>query len=192
MKAIPLILSACLLATSCSKTVEKIIERPTPTGTALEIDKKSKGNIEDIRTLLNSETPNLALAQFLLKTLSPEDRKLLAELVTGLSREDVNEILNQVQRQNEYLRQRYLHNGLNFISDDIPQNYFLIDSPELSVSMNFEDMLAVSTISYLKSQALDDIINNFNTRAASLTKELTSEILADLKVSDPEAIAGAP
>lgn len=189
MKMIPLLLSACLLATSCSKSVEKIIERPTTNGNALKIDEKSENNIEDIRTLLNSETPNLALAQFLMKTLSLEDRKLLAELVINLSREEVSEILDKVQRQNEYLRQRYLHNGLNFISDSIPQNYFLTSSPELSASMNFEDMLAVSTIGYLKSQALDEIISTFNTRAASLIKELTREILADLKANDPAAIA---
>jgi hypothetical protein len=190
MKSLPILLSSVLLLSACSKTVREIHQNSSETKDPISSDEsKQKNNqIESLNKLLNSKAPNLALAELVAKTISNEKSAILKKAISELSAQDVQEIINNLQLQNEKIRDAYLFNGQRY-----QHNLALIQqsaySREISIDQSLVDKLRVATLTKIKNKALEDIILSYEKRANEINEVISAQLAYQIGINDKK-VAG--
>lgn len=128
-----------------------------------------------LNDLLNSDAPNLALADILSRSFGENRKELVQSLVGELTPTEARLIIQDIQKKNEQIKNNYLYH-----SESYQQNKSLIENSLLNkrVSSDFkiEDQLKVGTFNYLKSKHLDEILVAFDKRASEISKDLAMDV----------------
>lgn len=182
-----LVLSALMAVTACSKTVTetKYVPVSQAPGSASSLN-SSRSDIDSLRMLLKSKSPNLALAELLSKSVAREHQAEIKQMFAELSPDEARAIIEKVDKDNQSIRKNYLYRGQ--VYKDNPQ---LIKSsllnPELfhDQQFSFETQIRNTAFAYMKSKALDEIISTYDKRANELAIELANDIAIDIGESYP-------
>ncbi len=189
MKKISLILSMTALVSACSQTIKEI---KTENKRQLETSENESmiKNVESLHLLLNSEAPNLALAQLLARSVSKEQQENVKELIKDFSAEEAKAMILEIQRQNGMIRENYLFHGQKYQNNVHFISQSLLKAEEVSSqSLSFEGQLHISVFAYIKNKALDEIISIYDKRATELSKDLSKTIAFEIGHLDPQVAA---
>lgn len=182
MKKTSLLLCSAILLTACSKTVKEVStlrNQSESKGSVIASDAKT--DLGTLRNLLSSEAPNLALAELLARSVSKEHKNDLKALVGELSADEASEIIKKVEKDNLSVRSNYLYHGQAYGNDKKLISELLLDaSSTQNHPFSIESQLTISTVAYLKSRMLDQIISTYENRAAELAQDLAQEIAYDI------------
>jgi hypothetical protein len=179
MKKISYLLIGIFILSSCSQDVTDIHKYPTPgkyaesfhlLGTSPEID--------GIKKILSSQSPNIAMVELLMKTVPNERKNEVKKIMTSLPLREVEKIMRQVKSQNENVRRDALYHGqlyeeMSFIKDALHNEVFLNSS-------SMEKQLTVSVFTYIKNKALQDIVSAYDRKARQIINELIDDFSFDI------------
>lgn len=189
MKKTSIILSTALLVSACSKTVKEVthVQEKASVDPVSQIQPAPAKDVSALRELLNSKAPNLALAELLAKSVVKEHRDELRAMITELSPEEAEQIIKSVDAANDTIRENYLYHGQKYYNGKKLETSLILDSKSLQDHpFSLETQLKISTISYLKSKALDDILAAYNARSEKLAIELAQDIAFEIGTNHPE------
>ncbi len=182
MKSLLNIIAFAIVTTSCSKTITEI--RTVSETEELRVGEAQKVNL--LNDLLNSDAPNLALADILSRSFGENRKELVLSLVGELTPIEARLILQDIQKKNEQIKNNYLYH-----SESYQQNKSLIETSLLnrraSIDFKIEDQLKVGTFNYLKSKHLDEILVAFDKRASEISKDLAMDVAIAIAQSNPLA-----
>ncbi|HXH75726.1 MAG TPA: hypothetical protein VNJ08_12205 [Bacteriovoracaceae bacterium] len=183
MKTITLILSAAILVTSCSKKSGTHANLPVMESIKVGIDPE----IAAINKLLLSDSPNLALAELLARTLNAKDRADVKELISTLTVQEAEAIIASVAKENTLIRDHFLFHSEDYQNDRSSWLKQSLISPDDTQArfLSLEDELRVTVFGYIKSKALEDLVATYENRAASLAQELAGPVAADIAANFP-------
>jgi len=183
MKKLTNIIAVLIVSTSCSKTVTEI-RSYSPQSETLKVDETTKVNL--LNELINSDAPNLALADVLSRSLGENRKQIVQSIVGELTPEEAKSIILDVQKKNQQIKKNYLFHG-----EAYQQNNSLIEASLLNKRVNshfkIEDQLKVGTFNYLKSKHLDEIIMAFDKRANELASELAQDVAIEIAQNNPQS-----
>lgn len=180
MKKIALLMSVAILGSACSKTVKEIKTIKNENSNDL-IQPKEQSDILALRTLLQSDVPNLALAELLARSISKEHQAELKSLIKDLSPEEASQIISKVQKDNNLVRNNYLFHGQTYGESSKFKSSVLMDEESLRAHpFSAENQLMISTMAYIKNKALNDIIETYNAQAESLANELSLSVAKEI------------
>ena len=175
MKTLSIFLTGTLILGACSKTVKEIHQAPETKMNTQSISVVDTNiEIDAIKKLLASESPNIALAELLARTLPKEKKDDARKLIAALSVEEVAQILNKVKKQNENIRKDALYHGQRYEDASFISNTLKNDLSTNTILS--EEQLRVSVLLYVKNKALDEIISAYNKKANELTIQLSEDI----------------
>ncbi|MGE3610317.1 MAG: hypothetical protein AB7I27_12065 [Bacteriovoracaceae bacterium] len=187
MKNFSLILTTLLLLTACSKEVKEIVKdssMPAPSMDTLRAD-SSEEDMAALKMLLESESPNLALAELLAKSLASKHASAVKEVTESLTEDEVKLIIQDVLEKNNKIRSNYLFHGQRYRDNNALITSSLISSEQLKGRpFSLEDQLKIKSYGYLKSKHLDEVIKNFDHRASELASELSYELAYQIAIND--------
>ena len=179
MKTLSIFLTGTLILSACSKTVKEIHQAPETKNNTQSISVVDTNiEIDAIKKLLASESPNIALAELLARTLPKEKKDDARKLIAALSAKEVAQILDKVKKQNENIRKDALFHGQRY-----EDAFFISNTLKNDLSTNTispEEQLRVSVFLYVKNKALDEIISAYNKKANELSKELSEDIAYEI------------
>ncbi|MCM2351826.1 MAG: hypothetical protein NDI69_17560 [Bacteriovoracaceae bacterium] len=131
--------------------------------------------------LLRGDSANLALAEVIAKTLSPEYQKGLKELISSMSNEEIRDMLKTIINDNSNIRNNYLYHQEAYQNNKGFLRNSLYDLNNLEgAQFSSVNMLNVSVLTYIKNKALDDIITTYTTKANELSKDLANQIILQI------------
>lgn len=190
MKKTSIILSTALLVSACSKTVKEVTqvqEKSSKSEVSSQVQPTPAKDVNALRELLNSKAPNLALAELLAKSVVKEHREELKAMITELSAEEAEQIIKSVDASNDTIRENYLYHGQKYYNGKKLESSLILDGQSLKDHpFSLETQLKISTISYLKSKALDDILEAYNKRSEKLAIELAQDIAFEIGSKHPD------
>ncbi|WP_408096858.1 hypothetical protein ACJVC5_17605 [Peredibacter sp. HCB2-198] len=190
MKKTSIILSTALLVSACSKTVKEVTQVQEKSSQS-EVSNKTRPepakDVSILRELLNSKAPNLALAELLAKSVVKEHREELKAMITELSEEEAEQIIKSLDTSNNTIRENYLYHGQKYYNGKKLESSLILDGQSLkNHPFSLETQLKISTISYLKSKALDNILEAYNKRSEKLAIELAQDIAFEIGSKHPD------
>jgi hypothetical protein len=105
-----LVLFLLTLLVSCNevKKETQIIYQDKDQLNSVESNQKA---IEELDRLLNSSTPNLALAEILARSLSKEQKKFAQNILSELTQKEIEQILTELKKDNQTVRRNYIFHG---------------------------------------------------------------------------------
>lgn len=175
-----------LLFAACSKPVKETTILLRSDEKELR-DKNTHSDIVVLKKLLSSGAPNLALAEFLAKSIAKEHSSDVKALIENLSVEEANTIINKVQADNQRIREHYLYHGASYQNNAALLSYSLVNSNSIvGHPLSVENQMKVATFAYLKSKSLDEIVSAYDKRANELSIDLAEDIAFDIGVNNPE------
>lgn len=179
MKILSIFLTGTLILSACSKTVKEIHQAPENKKNTKSIPVLDANiEIDAIKKLLASESPNIALAELLARTLPKEKKDDARKLIAALSAKEVALILDKVKKQNENIRKDALYHGQRYEDASFISNTLKNDLSTNTISP--EEQLRVSVFLYVKNKALDEILSAYNKKANELTNELSEDIAYEI------------
>ena len=179
MKILSIFLTGTLILSACSKTVKEIHQAPENKKNTKSIPVLDANiEIDAIKKLLASESPNIALAELLARTLPKEKKDDARKLIAALSAKEVAQILDKVKKQNENIRKDALFHGQRYEDASFISNTLKNDLSTNTISP--EEQLRVSVFLYVKNKALDEILSAYNKKANELTNELSEDIAYEI------------
>lgn len=187
MKKTSMLLSLVILGSACSKTTEKTIYNETPKSEVAAVQQDEVNHIALINSILNSEAPNLALADLVAKSLKADDKKVIEEAMSSLKTEEVDEILKRVGKDNKAIKNYYLFRKEKYSFDKALIANSLVDSSDIvSEAISFEDQVRISAFTYIKNKSLTEVIGTYEKRVGELAKDLALSVAQDMALSDPK------
>lgn len=187
MKLLSIILSLAVLTTACSKTVKEVHETNPP----LESKKseqlsENKNSLSQIRLILNSGAPNLALAELLARAASATEKKAIQDIILDLSPEEINKVISQVRSDSKSIHSQYLFHGMNYQANkEFLRNSLLEMDNRVSDILPLEDQIKISVFTYVKNKTLDDIVKTYSNRVDLLSQELAQQIAFEVGTEFP-------
>ena len=182
MKKLPLLLSSALLFTACSKTVKEIHEAPrSTTPPVLE----PSDDFKQIRALVHSKNPNIALAELLAYSVSAEYRAELKKIVESLDASEARSLISFVEKQNESIRQEALFHGQDYQNNQKFLGKIINNEIQVNVPTPIEQ-LKFSVFGYVRNKAVNDLLKTYHSRSSELTNEISMGIAADIGENHPE------
>ncbi len=180
MKKIPLMLGTLILFASCEKNSKTIILQSSPSQKSEALN-SGLNDKKLIHKLLEGDSANLALAEVIARTLSPEYQKDMRELIGAMSADEVKEMLKTILNDNHNIRNNYLYHQEAYQSNKgfLKNSLYDINNLE-NAQFSSANMMNVSVLTYIKNKALDDIISTYTTRANELSKDLANQIILEI------------
>lgn len=190
MNSLPIFLSSILLLTACSKTVKEIHQQSGESKDPISSEETNQKNneVESLKRLLNSKAPNLALAELVAKTIPNEKRAILKQIIAELPPQDVQEIINNLQVQNEKIKDAYLFNGQRYQHNSALINNSTLSS-EVLTDQSLVDQLRVATLNKIKNKTLEDIILSYEKRANEINEVISAQLAYQIATTDKK-VAG--
>lgn len=181
-----LISSLCLvlLTTACSKQGKN--ESHPKDGNAYK--ERLAPEVVEIEKLFASQAPNIALAEFLLKTLPENVKKDARDVLVSLTVQEAEDLLRQFQKQNLGIKQNYLFHGQKYKTNTYLLNNTLLDPKDVKVeSGTLGDELRFALFAHIKHKALNEIISTYDQRANDLAQELAGQIAYEIAQNPSES-----
>ncbi|MFP5459734.1 MAG: hypothetical protein ACLGG7_13445, partial [Bacteriovoracia bacterium] len=183
-----IVLSTVLLVAACGKSgggsqaVPKTLAETSPA----ELQASEDADVRQLRKLLTEERPNVALALFVGEALSREQRALVAESMAELDLKSLQSLISDMIETNRVVRARYLYHGHPY-QNSPAFLYKTIGHQGLETGGNFgfKAQLTLGVIRYVRSKALDQIVETYDARSKALAKELAPKFAAELLKSNP-------
>lgn len=187
MKTLPLLLTASLLLTACSKTVKEVHETPQNKQDNSEALTSSK-DVELLQRLLGEKNPNLALAELLVRSVSKENQSSFKQLLLDMDPEATKYLIKSVQENSLAIRNQYLYRGKDYGNDvkfysNVVGNEYAANVPTAT------EQLQMSVFSYIQHQALDNIVGIYQKNAEELSKDISMAIIVNIADKNPALIA---
>lgn len=193
MKKLPLLLSSTLLLTACSKTVKEIHEAPQSTiSPVLE----TNDDLKQIRALIHSKNPNIALAELLAYSVAAEHRAELKQIVESLDANEAKSLIAYVEKQNESIRQQALFHGQDYQNNQKFLGKIINNEIQVNIPTPIEQ-LKLSVFGYVRNKAVNEILKTYHTRSTELANEISLVIASDIGENHPllakkiEAVKGS-
>lgn len=193
MKNLTLSLSTLILLMACSKPgVDKatIIIRERAPLTSSEINSLTTADtqlreIEAFKLLLKTKSPNFALAEFIGSALGKKQRTELAHVLEEVSGDDINQLIEAIERSNKEIRKNYLYHLKNYKDNkNITENALAKGEQSRESAFSFRNQMTVSAFSYMRSKALDEVVQSYEREASKVSLEVTQGIAMKM-VSHP-------
>lgn len=188
MKNRALILSMILLAVSCSKTVKEIHNNSTD-----QVEQKAsnpitqKDDVETIRKILNSDAPNVALAELLAKTVPAAKKDDLRAMLLSLSSDEIDGILKNIGKDNEAIKAQYLYYGKRYqVDSNFLENSLVNNDLRVSDVMPADDQIRLNVFTYVKNKTLDELVKTYDDRVSVLSKQIAEQIALEVALESPE------
>lgn len=186
MRAVSLLLVVAFLSSSCSKTIKEVHHEgvsDTKNSSKLQTE---VNQLEAIQKILDSDAPNLALAELLIRTVPQNERKKVEEVLFDMSPAEVKSIINKIGKDNDAISSQYVFHGMNYqVNDLFLDNSLLNMSQRASEAVSIEDKIKVSVFTYMKNKTLDEILETYNKRVEELSKELAVQIAYEIATETP-------
>lgn len=186
MKSLLLALTGTLLLGACSKTVKEVhyenqVSKNNP---ALAWENQRNNDLELLRSLVNSKTPNLALAEVLARSMAINHQAEFKAMVEQIDPEVAEEIIKSVAKQNDSIRKQFLYHGQRYqnnqeLLNNVVNKEFAINMPSVT------DQLRISVFGYVKSKALNEIVDSYQKKAIEHTNHIALEIAYEIGTSNP-------
>jgi hypothetical protein len=106
----------------------------------------------------------------------------------SLSPVEVSFILSEAQKENSTIGDWYLYYGNPYRSNSyLIDNSILHNDTQTSGIMSFQNKVKLTTFTYIKDKALEEIVKTYEERASVLAKEMALEVAIDLAHSTEAA-----
>ncbi len=185
MKTLPLFLGLAVLSASCSKEVKNYYLQEKSSSEKLEVGNDKK-NTDLLKDILESSAPNLALADLIARSMSKEEREVAKDLIYKLSPEEIREILNRVGQDNNSIRGYYFFKGQKYqANEEYIKNSLVNPNDLISQAISIEDQIRISAFTYIKDKTLTQIIETYEARVKTLSKDLALLVASDIAEKDP-------
>lgn len=186
MKKLPLLLSLAVLSTACSKEVKNYYTQEAPSTDKIEIAEE-KNNADLVRKILESNAPNIALADLVARALPENEKKMAKELIYNLAPEEISDILTRVGKDHKSIRNFYFFKGQKYqTNEDFILNSLVNPDQLVSLPISIEDQVRISAFTYIKDKALEQIIETYESRVKVLAKDIALILASDIAAEDPE------
>ncbi len=170
---------------ACSKEGAKNTSIYNQAAAVTKTEDLKQADVDSVNELLNSPSPNLALVNLLLRTVSPEEKPAIKILLENLSSEEAQKIIATVVEQNKGIRNNYLYHGQRYQTNKDFLGYIV--KPETAIrDFSLSTQLKVSAFAYVKNKSLTNIVRAFDERASLLSKDLGIDIAVDIANSSPQ------
>jgi len=174
-------LGACGKSSPSNSAPRSLREGVSSSGQASEL--------QPLRTLLASSSPNLALAEVLTRTLGAGARREVDELMALFTPEELRTIVARLENDNKKIRNDYLFHGERY-QDEREQLALSHTQSALAQAARFpEAQLTLTVVAELKERALEQIIAAYDQRAAELAQQLIPTLALELRSREPRLVA---
>lgn len=190
MKKTALLIATALLAAACgnsggssSSSSQKSLLDASPS----ELEASESVEVRELRKLLTQDRPNVALARFIGDALSREQRTLVADSLADLDLKSIQRLIDDMVTTNRAVRARYLYHGHPYQNSPAFLYKTLSHQGVASEeSFGFRAQLTLGVISYVRSKALDQIVEAYNSRSTDLAENLAPKLAAEIQKRSPE------
>lgn len=175
-----LVLFLLTLLVSCNevKKETQIIYQDKDQLNSVESNQKA---IEELDRLLNSSTPNLALAEILARSLSKEQKKFAQNILSELTQKEIEQILTELKKDNQTVRRNYIFHGDKVQEDFKFVNGILLESEtENKANLSFDQKVKIAVTGQLKNKNLSEIINTYSERSQQLAEEIANSAMIEI------------
>lgn len=186
MKTLSLALTGTLLLGACSKTIKEVhYDNQTPKTNPVVAGAIQRNNdLELLRSLVNSKTPNLALAEVLARSMAVDHQAEFKAMVEQIDPIIAEEIIKSVDKQNDNIRKQFLYHGQRYQNN--PEFLNNVVNKEFAVNMpSVTDQLRISVFGYVKSKALNDIVDSYQKKATEHTNDIALDIAYEIGTTNP-------
>lgn len=185
MKAVSFFLVVVFLSTSCSKTIKEVHHGLPETKKTSKLQTEIN-QLATIQKILDSDAPNLALAELLIRTVPQDERRKVEEVLFDMSPAEVKGIINKIGKDNSSISSQYVFHGMNYQVNDLFLNNSLLNMGQrASEAVSVEDQIKVSVFTYMKNKTLDEILETYNNRVEELSKDLAEQIAFEIATESP-------
>jgi hypothetical protein len=175
-----LALSAC--GKNATTTNETIVNRSAEN--QLSTFANTQSSYEAWSKLLLSDEKNVALAEILAKSVANENKKLVQDLVSSLSNEEIESIIAQITSEKNALNKSFLFRQNNQLEGtDLFRNSILEE--DFKISDSEANQMTIATFSYLKSKSLEEIYKSFNDVIEKNSKDVAQALIQDIALNNP-------
>lgn len=166
---------ALATVSSCQDKETKIMRETVTKDVTAQVVPTTKKDTDftALEDLLKSERPNIALAQFIGEALGRNESAKLKIALEDISAQEIRSLLSHIQRGNALTRERYLYHGKSYANNTHLLRRVLIDESLIDGdNLSLRTQVALGVSNYLRSKALDEIIDSYDRQAAKLAQDL--------------------
>jgi hypothetical protein len=173
-----------LLLISCGKkdTTEKNFK--VKENVKSDIYEQSVRDLNSIEDILASGAPNLALANYLIKSLDLNNKELQKVLLTDFGPDDLAEITEQLKSIENEVKANFLFRGEAYENDrNLLKKSILANKDQASYS--FSEQVKFTSLNQIKNKALNEIISTYDKRSQEISKDFSVLIARDMAKTNP-------
>ena len=135
--------------------------------------------------LFSSSRGNLALPEYLAKSVYNENKKYIDQNVKPLSLEDISLVIEEINNNSIVLKNDFLFYGSKFKNDKEFLNKTLINLDEKFTGLSFEQLFIMNSAATVKKELLKNIFNIYEQRISENTSLIADFILNDINIHFP-------
>jgi hypothetical protein len=175
-----------LLLVSCSKETQSSHSAVNEVVAKSEIVDSNK--IYSLWEKLTSEDQgNLALSEFLAKSVYQENKNYIEKNVKTLSLEEIQVLLKQIERNSKSTKNDLIFYGSNYKNDQaFLDKTILLSGTGISSAVSFENQFLLNTFAKVKTDLLKNILTVYDQRIAENSAEIADYVLKEINDTNPE------
>ncbi|MGZ3808413.1 MAG: hypothetical protein ACXVCE_10020 [Bacteriovorax sp.] len=139
------------------------------------------------RQLTNENQSNLALSEFLVKSIYRENKIYIQKNIRPLTLDEIQSLVTQLQRNSKSTQNDLVFYGSSFKNDqDFLNKTLLATDAGRSSASSFEQQFIVTAATKIKKDLLSNILSVYDQRIAENSNQLADFILKDINDNNPD------
>lgn len=175
-----------LLTISCSQ--EKPMDQAKTNEGIAESKREEAPQIFSLwEQLTKGENGNLALSEYLAKSVFQEDKSYISKNIPALSLDEIDTLINQVEINSRMTKTDFLYYGSIFKNDQSFLSQTILKTKNDSSSADsFEQQFLINAASKIKTDLLKNILSIYDQRISENSDLIADYILKDISDNNPE------